>query len=150
MADEGLVTVEPQGLSDFVETLNEKLRAVGADNAERAFGLGCMLGLLPSVLVIAILLVFKVLSLILAIVLALMAVLVLIGVAMLLASRARRVAMDRVYKDEVEPEIELYIEQNDLSRLEFDTQAAGRIPADAPLQTYLAPEIFEPNELEEI
>lgn len=123
---------------DFVESLNEKLRDAGAESAERAFGMGCALGLFPAVTIIAVLFIFGVINLILAVILLGMVLLALVGIAMLLASRARINALKRTYRTSVKPEIARYLDENNLTRQQFDQFVNELLPEDAPLQTYLA------------
>jgi hypothetical protein len=124
-------------LVEFAESLNETLRQGGAGRAEQAFGLGCSLGLIPLLLVIVLLLVFKFINLILAFILLVMGALVLAGVSMLAAQQARQNGVRQVYITSVEVEINKYLAQSHLSRTRFDSLVSQVLPQDAPLQAFL-------------
>jgi len=136
-----LETEQTQDFNYLLESLNEKLRAAGAGSAEIAFGMGFGMGMLPALIIIGLLFVFKLINLILAFILIVMALLALVGVGMLIALQARRNAMQRVYQATVEPEVDRYLAQTGLTRERFDLLASQHLPADAPLQTFLKPPV---------
>ncbi len=126
-------------LTALAESLNEKLRNEASSSAERAFGIGCGIGLIPVVGVTVFLYVIQALNMILAILVAVMAVLFLVGVAALLSSIARANTLKRTYRRAVEPEILRYLESQSMSRQEFDTLVSDLLPEEAPLQVFLTP-----------
>lgn len=126
-------------LPQFVDRINESLIQAGASYAERAFGLGCGLGLLPALAVIGILFALGVINLILAATLFVIAVLALIGISNLLAYTARLNAVRKVYSELVEPEIARYLSGSRMTRQQFDNLAADRLGDDAPLLSFLHP-----------
>ncbi len=135
------IGLEPQlpELADLAENLNEVLRASAASSAEQAFGIGCSLGLIPGVVGIVLLWVFKVINLILASILLVMVGLIMVGVAVFLSQLARRRGMDRAYQTQVKAEIAKYLNESGLTRAQFDQLVANLLPPEAPLQAYLFP-----------
>ena len=129
---------EPLEFPEQVKDWNERLRQAGVSSAEQAFGMGCSIGLLPTLLLILLLWIFQVINLILAATLVVMALLVLAGVGMLVANIARRNNMRRSYQGILVPEITSYLQKAGLSRAEFESQAAALLPADAPLMASLS------------
>ncbi len=127
----------PQELTAFVESENEKLRAAGAESAEKAFGIGCGLGLLPVVIIAVVLYAFNVVNFILAMILLLMGLLAVVGISMLLASRARINAERRSYQDTVNPEILQYLDEVELTPQQFSEIVDEQLPDDAPLRAHL-------------
>jgi hypothetical protein len=124
-------------ITDFVESENEKLRAAGAESAEQAFGIGCGIGLLPTVIIIIALFAFNIISFILAIILLLMGLLAVVGICMLLASRARVNAEDRFYRSIVEPEILRYLDELGITPQQFREVVNEQLPDNAPLRVHL-------------
>lgn len=121
----------------FVESENEKLRAAGAESAEQAFGIGCGIGLLPTVIIIIALFAFNIISFILAIILILMGLLAVVGICMLLASRARVNAEDRFYRSIVEPEILRYLDELGITPQQFREVVNEQLLDNAPLRVHL-------------
>jgi hypothetical protein len=136
-----------EDIGSLADRLNETLRLAGAGSAEQAFGLGCSIGLLPLLIVVGVLFVFKVVNLILAFILLIMGFLVIVGVSMLIAQRARTNGLLKTYQASVKPEITQYIAQNRLTRARFDTQVSQLLPQDAPLQAFLTQKEQDDNEL---
>ena len=134
---------DEQELEAFALAMNEKLRDAGSSSAERAFGIGCGLGLIPIAGIAILLYVFQVLNLIMVVLLAFLGVMFLTGFSALLASIARANTVKRIYKDDVLPEIEGYTQRVNISREAFDTQVAGMLSVEAPLQAYLSPVVPE-------
>lgn len=129
---------QSQELANLAERLNESLRLSGASSAEQAFGIGCTLGLTPLLVILLVLFILKVINLILVFILLVMGLLVMVGVAMLVAQRARMNGMQRAYHTGIEPEINQYLAQSSLSRPEFDRLVSKLLPEGAPLQAFLS------------
>ncbi len=110
----------PRELEEFLDALNEKLRAAGSQSSEQAFGMGCGLGLAPALVILLLLLIFQVINIILAFTLAVMAVLAMVGLGMLLASHSRANTIRRVYRENVEQDINAYLTRTGLHRSQFE------------------------------
>lgn len=143
MVQEDRNTELEQDLESFALAMDEKLRDAGSSSAERAFGIGCGLGLIPIGGIIIFLYIFQVLNIILVVLLGFLGVLFLTGFSALLASVARANTVRRIYTEDVQPEIEGYTQRNRISREQFDTQVAQMLPVGAPMQAYLSPVIPE-------
>jgi hypothetical protein len=126
-------------LRQLASDMNDKLFSAGSSSAERAFGIGCGLGLLPVIAVAIILYVLGVINLILAVVVGVLAVLFLVSFAALLASIARANVVKRTYQSDVVPAIEKYLYETGRSRAEFDTLVAELLPQGSPLLEFLSP-----------
>lgn len=129
--------LKPPDISTFVESENEKLRAAGAESAEQAFGIGCGIGLLPTVIIVIVLYAFQVVSFILAIVLVLMGLLAVVGISMLLASRARVNAESKTFEASVEPEILQYLDDLGVTQQQFVEAVHEQLLDDTPLRAQL-------------
>ena len=149
MDDPPSSTGETEDLGSRVERWNEALRARGAGSAEQAFGMGCSIGIVPLLLVVGLLFVFKLINLIMAFILLIMGFLVIVGVSMLIAQRARLNGITNTYQESVEPEIAQYLALNRLSRARFGTQVSQLLSQDAPLQAFLTQQEQDGNELTE-
>src|SRR5512139_3109430 len=86
MATVQLTTEQTQELTALVEDLNEKLRSAASSSAERAFGIGCSLGLIPVVIVAVVLYSMRIINLILAVLVGILSIMFLVGTASLLSS----------------------------------------------------------------
>ena len=140
LADQpGLTPEQTLELQQLAEALNDQLRSSSSSGAEKAFGLGCGLGLLPVLGIILILWLFDVLSLIPGLLLSVIGMIALLGVSLLLAQVARQSSARRLYADEIEPEIAHFLSEQQIDRPFFDTIASQSLPGDAPLQAFLSP-----------
>jgi hypothetical protein len=131
--------ISQPALRQLLEASNQSLVKSGASAAESAFGIGCSLGGIATlVLVLATFILGGRDWTSLAIV-ALVAVLISTGVAAILAARARAATVAATYRRVVAPEIEKYVRANQITRPEFDALAVELVPEGAPLRSYLAP-----------
>jgi hypothetical protein len=140
-----LTSEQTRELAELVEGANEKLLSAASSSAERAFGLGCGLGLIPVAIVAIVLYSARLINLILAVLVGIMSVMFLVGVAALLSSIARANTLKRTYQREVEPQINSFVAQYNLTRQQFDTLASQVLPEEAPLQIFLKPLPPEPG-----
>jgi hypothetical protein len=145
-----LTSEQTEALKQLAESANEKLHQAGASQAEMAFGMGCGLGFGPIALVVLLLLIFHVINFILAFMLWLLAALALIGVSTLLAIQARARKTERIYRDEIQPQIENTLNTLSLDRDSFDRLARQSLPADADLQKFLSTFDSEPSTQEPV
>jgi hypothetical protein len=133
------IDTQDKDLQELAETLNDRLRATGAERAEQAFGLGCLIGIVPTLLVLIVLLLLKVINIALIFILAAIATLVWVGISTYLANYARMNAIRKTYQAEAEGAINDFIASHNLSRIEFDRIVSRLLPKEAPLQHYLYP-----------
>lgn len=134
-----ITEAQKQEVAEFAQAINENLRTSTGGGAEMAFGLSCGLGLIPVVGIIVSLLVFKIVSLIPALFFLVIALLGLVGISMVLANVARSNGQKRVYRTELEPEIDQFLSKQHIDRQSFDYHASQALPPDAPLQAFLSP-----------
>lgn len=130
-------------LTQQVTAWNSRLFEAGSHYAERAFGLGCALGILPGLVILLVLWVTGIVNLILGLMLVLVGGLALTGIAGLLAYQARGNAIRRVFQETVAGEIAHYLANQPMDRLEFDRRAFLILPDDAPLRAFLEPSLPE-------
>ena len=135
----GLTPEQALEVQQLAEALNDQLRSSSSSGAEKAFGLGCGLGLLPVLGTIFVLWLFDVLSLIPGLLLSVVGMITLLGVSLLLAQVARQSAARRIYAEAIEPEIAHLLSEQQIDRPFFDTIASQSLPSDAPLQAFLSP-----------
>jgi MFS superfamily sulfate permease-like transporter len=72
-------------------------------------------------------------------VVSLIAILVATLVAAFLARHARNATIETAYLKTIQPEIESYLREHQLTRQEFDDQAAELVASGEPLSRYLSP-----------
>jgi len=136
-------------LEETIQGFNENLEEKTITNANHAFNLGCMLGLIPAGIIILLSFILTKGSWLAA---AIVTVLMFIGL-MLLANLAAQTAknrtMERVFAEEIEPDLQKLIVSHMLSPDKLYRVADDALPAGAPLREYLHREISYP-EIEEV
>jgi hypothetical protein len=128
---------ESASLETIIDDSHEALILASTRASETAFGISCTLGLLVSLLLLVI--VFLAVSkawTVLAIVV-LLSALISVMIANLLASRARSATLQTTYERNVKPEIDRFLEANNLSQQDLVDSAVTRLPEDSPLIAYL-------------
>jgi len=131
--DESTASIEDQGLSEFIQYLNQQLSETGTGAAESAFGLGCYIGFIPIAILVVLLFLLGLRNWIVLALIGLVSVLVTTGIATILSRRARTININTTYLREVEPQIETYLESKSITRVEFDVVSQQVLTKDAPL-----------------
>lgn len=121
----------------FVSQLVEKLNEAGRIFAEQAFSVGCSLSIIPVILVLIIAIIGGARSWISIVLTLLGELLIAVVGAIYFAYRARNKAIARVYRDEVAPEINQYIETHQITKEEFRQRALEYFPASELLFQHL-------------
>ena len=127
----------PQALDDYLKTLDNRLAKTAEDVSDRAFNLGCGLGILLLVLggtAVYFLGGRSWLLLIIAMILFSLAVLWLV---ILVTDVSRNRSMARVYREEIQPEIEGYCLSRQIEISDFEASAYSTLPDRAPLLKYI-------------
>ncbi|PWH20312.1 MAG: hypothetical protein DDG59_00585 [Anaerolineae bacterium] len=120
-------------IEEVIQQLNEQLLKVGASSAEQSFGLAVWLGTLPILAVVAVLLAFKVINIILAFFLGIILFVIFFAATAILASQARRNAIQRAIKEQTIPQIQTYLANYRVDVETFHTTAQEMLPTEAPL-----------------
>lgn len=137
------------GSIQLIDDMNQKLDEQSMINANRAFNLGCVIGLLPAIL--AVIITFFV-SGGAWIPVAMTGTLMMIAVLLLAnytAYTARNRTMDRVYNNEIQPQLGEFIKEQKISQADFNILAHESLPPGASLLKYLPVEEYL-NATEEI
>jgi hypothetical protein len=129
---------ESSDLASLAHALNEKLEEAARDSVNHAFNVSCSVSLLPvAVLVVAVFFLSRA-NWVVSFVAAVVGVMLALGFAALVSNTARARSIERTYQLYVAPSIERYLSSAQLTRAEFDLQAAGELPEGALLKQYLA------------
>lgn len=129
----GLLDQDPDA---FIIQMNEKLFSAGAGNAEIAFGLGCVIGIIPFGIVVLLLFILGMRGWAAFGIAFLIGILLITAISTYLASRARTGAIRGTYDREVEPAIQEYLGTHGIERHEFQQIMNQVLPQDAPLKRY--------------
>lgn len=121
----------------FIIHINEKLFSAGAGNAELAFGLGCVIGIIPLGILVLLLFILGMRGWAAFGIVLLIGVLLITAVSTYLASRARTGAIRGAFDREVEPAILDYLGMHEIKRHEFQQIMDRILPQDAPLRRYV-------------
>lgn len=108
-----------QELEIFLEKIDEQLEESGRLTANRAFNLGCWLGLVPAAVLTLIVFLLSEGSWVVTIVSAVMILISLIALANLIAYISKNRAIKRTYFEEIEPQIDAEIRRMNITLPEF-------------------------------
>jgi hypothetical protein len=126
-----------QAIRELVEDSNQRLVSTGTSAAESAFGIGCSLGGMVTMVLLLIVFAIGWRDWTLLAIVALVAILLATGISAWLAIRAKSATIQATFEREVRPQIERYVRANRLTNLEFGLLADNIITEDAPLRKYL-------------
>ena len=139
MIDPGIEEENRTTLAEQIVGLNEQLLAASLYSTNQAFMLGITVGLIPVGLFVVVVYFLLQKSLVGALFTALLMGLGLVAFANLAAYIARARVMQRVYKDQIAPEIELVLAEYQTKRPEFDNLADEILELNAPLRLFCTP-----------
>lgn len=125
-------------LRELIENANQNLIRAGSEAAESAFGIGCSLGILLSVMIWLVAFALGIRNWIVLFLLALGIVLTGVGLSIVFSLRARAAAVARVFYTSALPQIEQYLQAHRLSSTELKTLAEQVLTPNAPLWTFLS------------
>ncbi len=149
MEDSPALTLEQsERLTLLAHDVNQELETAGQSGATHAFNLGCYVGLIPAGILVLVVLVLTRGSILSAVVISLLALLGIVGFANLAAYTAKAKAIDRIYQEKVNPEIQRTLQSLNITRLGFDNLASQVLPQDAVLRTYLSTPLQDPEDQE--
>ena len=137
-------------LEALIESANQDLMKAGAGAAESAFGVGCSLGVLLSVLVWLVIFALGLRNWIVLFILGLGMALAGAGVSAMISLRARSAAVDGRFHTNILPQFKQHMAAHRLSSIELHALADEVLAPDAPLRTFLSDlSALEENPLEE-
>jgi hypothetical protein len=122
----------------LINAANQNLVKAGTGAAESAFGLGCSLGTIAGLLILAIVFLLGAKNWILLAILALGVTLVAAGISAVISSRAKSATIGATYNRDVKPEIDAYMRSSGVTRQEFNALAHAALEKDAPLRRCLS------------
>ena len=125
-------------LETLLVELDKHLSSASASFGEQAFGIGCSVSIVPLGIVLLLAFILGARSWIALGLVALGGLILAVAFATFVASRARAGALERIYRDEVAPQIEQYLAEQTLKHEELTQQAAILLPENAPLRRCLA------------
>lgn len=138
------MTEEPDPLQEelALDTLagswNDKLVSAAQDSVTHAFNVGCSFSLLPVAVLVGVVFVASRGNWVISLIAAVVGLVLALGFASLVSTTARTKSIEQTYQIHVAPGIERYLASAQMSRPEFDRQAANSLPEGAPLRKYLA------------
>jgi hypothetical protein len=148
MRASSLTENEQQDLATFIDETNQRLEDETMENANRAFNLGCMVGLLPAGLVVLLSYFLTKGSWIPVGITAVLMFIALMLFTNLAAYTARNRTMERVYEEKIAPTIDVKLSEYQVEEDEFSQIADDALPAGAMLRNYLTikPTKFESDD----
>ena len=136
-------------IEETILGFNENLEEKTITNANHAFNLGCMLGLIPAGIIILLSFILTKGSWLSAAIITVLMVIGLMLVANLAAQIAKNRTMERVYTEEIEPDLKNLMKSNELSPEKLYRIADDVLLAGAPLREYIHREISN-SDIEEV
>jgi hypothetical protein len=122
-----------QALVDLAKSTNELLEGASQASAYRAFNLGCMIGIFPALLLGLVAYLTSQYSWIAAVTTTLIMLIAVMGFAGLAAYLTRARRMDRIFHEQVYPEITNRLAELDVNMPEFQGIAAEELASNAAL-----------------
>ena len=122
-----------QALVDLAKSTNELLEGASQASAYRAFNLGCMIGIVPALLLGLIAYLTSQYSWIAAVTTTLIMMVAVMGFAGLAAYLTRARRMDRLFHEQVYPEITQKLAELQVDLPEFQSVAAEELASNAAL-----------------
>ena len=132
-----------QELDHFLEKIEEQLEDSARLTANRAFNLGCWLGLVPAAVLTIIVFLLSEGSWVVTVVSAVMILISLLALANLVAYISKKRALRRTYVDEIQPQVEAEITRLNISTSEFYEIAAGILPPDSLIIQFMCAQLEE-------
>jgi hypothetical protein len=120
-------------------SMNERLESAAQESVNHAFNVGCSFSLLPVAILVGVVFLLSRGSWVVAFVALVVGLLLALGFAALVSTTARTKSVERTYQIYVAPSIERYLTTEQLTREEFDRQAALALSSEAPLRKFLSP-----------
>ena len=131
--------LSPEKMEIIHQLLDEseyKVNEASQTSATQAFNLGCTIGLIPAALIVLITYIATQ-SWLAALLSGILMTLALIGLANLVALTARTRTIERIYKQEISPEAERILAENDISQAAFTSYIWDHMAPTATLWPYL-------------
>jgi hypothetical protein len=110
-------------LSELAESSNEQLETAVASASSRAFNLGCSLWLLPTVIVILTVFILSRANWAMTSIAFIIVVLAAAIFTLYVAQQAKKKSTERIYRQDVNPEIDRALREIGVERATFDAQA---------------------------
>jgi hypothetical protein len=138
-----------QALIDFARTSNELLEGASQASAYRAFNLGCMIGIFPALLIGFIAFLTSNFSWIAAVTTAIIMLIAAMGFAGLAAYLTRARRMERIYQEQVGPEISQKLAFLAVTQAEFREIVSQDLPSNAALIHFLLQDGSTPENIQD-
>jgi hypothetical protein len=121
----------------FIESTDQDLVNAGTRAAESAFGLGCFLGAMVTVVLVVIVFILGSRNWILLGILAMVAIIIAAGAAVGISTRAKSATINKSFQRNTQVDIDRFIQVNHLDRIDFEVLADQVLSKEAPLRKCL-------------
>jgi hypothetical protein len=112
---------------------NEKMDSGSLGNATQALNLGCTITFIPGIILVILVLLFSRFNWVMASITLVLVVLASLLFANLVSTLARKRSIERIYHQEVDPEIDRNLVEAGIQREQFNEETVNFLPANAPL-----------------
>ena len=127
----------PPGIDIKIFAMNDKLERTRAAYADQGIGVGCVVSIIPLVLLIIIEYILGIRSWIAFVLIAILGIILAAGILSFIASRSGLMATSRVFQEEIMPEVDKTINEYALSTDDFCKIVYELLPEHAQLSTML-------------
>jgi hypothetical protein len=131
---EDTVPEEPLSLPDWLKSLDEEMSASAASAAEGAFGMGCMVSLVPMVIVLGISYLLGARHWVSLFIVGLIVLFLAIVWSVYVALQAHRKGPPRIWRESVKAKTEAGLEARGIAREQFIAEVNKLFPESAPLR----------------
>ncbi len=133
METENLTPEQIDEVQQIAATANEKLDSGSLGNATRALNLGCSITFIPGIILVVLVFLLSRFNWVMAALTLVMVVIISMLFANLASNLARTRSMERIYRQEVNPEIEKSLAAVGVNRDQFEESLESLLPSNAPL-----------------
>jgi hypothetical protein len=134
-------TDNDQAITEYIRDLEGQLEEAGQISANRAFNLGCWLGLVPAGMLTLLIFFLSEGSWIVTLVSAVMILISLIALANLAAYFAKSKSMSRRYDDRIKAQVAKILEEFELTGDEFNQIMVDTLPGDSVLKKLMSADV---------
>jgi hypothetical protein len=131
-------TIEKESMALLISSLNDELEASANESANRAFNLGCVVGVLPIVILVILTYFLTNHSWVGAVVMFILLMLGLILFANLVAGISRQNTIKRVYREKIDPNIEIALNEYQVDRHMFDLEVIKLLSSESALGEFIS------------
>lgn len=133
MTPDELTDEQIETIQQLAVVANEKMDSGSLGNATQALNLGCTITFIPGFILVVLVLLFSRFNWVMASITLVIVILASLLFANLVSTLSRKRSIERIYHQEVDPELNRNLVEAGIQREQFDQETINFLPANAPL-----------------